>query len=325
MVVSRRPTAASQTLAEGDTDAIPIGRTHATIVALTACNKILPKPRIPAQHDEHARPALRVNDPSHTVTSVAGIGKHALFRARGGSPGRANAYLSLAQYRAILAVQEVRHGATRPSVAGAAAGASVVVLKQFYPLDAAAIDAELEAQRAEPTLGSAHGTDFAAGEIIGRSVAAAVLVLAATDNNGLTSPGVPPVGPGYWISSGAPIVRGGFGATPFFLTSGSELRLPPPPTFGSRRFRRARRSAHARRQSNGATGNQPEVVPFPHHLQRNRDGSHREYHRSERDAARSRLCKHGRWGRPHRVLDQVRLWFVRPTQAVRASHSRLAA
>ena len=41
---------------------------------------------------------------------------------------------------------------------------------------------------------------------------------------------------GFWVSSGAPIVRGGFGARPFFLTSESELRAAPPPAFGSTRY-----------------------------------------------------------------------------------------
>lgn len=157
-----------------------------------------------------------------------------LFRSRGNpNAGRTAAYLSLAQYRAVLAAQNGRHGQTRPSLAGAAAGASVVVLKQFYPLDGASIDASLAAQRAESPLGAEINQDFAEGEAIGRQVAASVLAFAASDHFGVASPGLPPVGPGYWFSSGAPIVTSGFGARPFFLTSGSELRLPPPPAFGS--------------------------------------------------------------------------------------------
>jgi hypothetical protein len=110
------------------------------------------------------------------------------------------------------------------------------VLKQFYPLDAASIDAEIAAQRAETPLATEHNLDFADGEAIGAAIGAAVLAFAASDNFGQTSPGVPPVGAGFWVSSGAPIVRGGLGARPFFLTSGAELRLPPPPAFGSPAF-----------------------------------------------------------------------------------------
>jgi membrane-associated phospholipid phosphatase len=158
-----------------------------------------------------------------------------LFRARGGPSGRIMAYLSLAQYRAVLAAQDGKVGSTHPSLAGAAAGASVVVLKQFFPLDAAALEAELEAQRlAIPEPGKRQ--NFAAGEAIGRKIGTEVLAFAATDNFGVLDPGSPPVGPGFWTSSGAPIVRGGYGARPFFLTSGSELRSPPPPAFGSPEF-----------------------------------------------------------------------------------------
>lgn len=159
-----------------------------------------------------------------------------LWRARGGPAGRINTYLSLAQYQAVLAAQDGKVGSTHPSLAGAAAGASVVVLKQFYPLDAAALEAELEAQRLETPWPGERNRDFAAGEAIGRDIGTEVLALAATDNFGVLDPGLPPVGPGFWTSSGAPTVRGGYGARPFFLTSGSELRSPPPPTFGSPEF-----------------------------------------------------------------------------------------
>lgn len=160
----------------------------------------------------------------------------ALFRVRGGNAGRVNAYVALAQYRAAVAADEAKQGRSRPSLAAAVAGASVVVLKQFYPLDVASIDAELALQAAESPAGSEHNKDFNAGEAIGRQMGAAVLALAATDNYGATSPGTPPVGAGKWVSSGAPIVRGGLGARPFFLLSGSELRLPAPPAFGSPEF-----------------------------------------------------------------------------------------
>ena len=48
-----------------------------------------------------------------------------------------------------------------------------------------------------------------------------MLAQAATDNYYVKSPGVPPVGPGYWIPAPrpAPIVRSLDGVRPFFLTS----------------------------------------------------------------------------------------------------------
>jgi membrane-associated phospholipid phosphatase len=155
-----------------------------------------------------------------------------LFRARGGGPGRIDAYLSIAQYRAILAAMADQSGPPRASSAAAAAGASVVVLKQFYALDAATLESEITAQRSGPSWPGEQQADFAKGEAIGRQVGAAVLAQAATDGFGALDPGSPPVGDGYWHSA-TPSVRGGYGARPFFISYGGDLLAPPPPAFGS--------------------------------------------------------------------------------------------
>jgi membrane-associated phospholipid phosphatase len=209
----------------------------ATMLAVGACTDTPTATRTNA----HMKPSLNTVPTAQGGPSTSSVRWNriaiGLFRTRGNpNVGRTNVYLSIAQYRAVLAAQGARHGESRPSLAGAAAGASVVVLKQFYPLDAASIDAALAAQHAESPLGTEINEDFAEGEAIGREVAAAVLAWAALDNFGVASPGLPPVGPGYWVSSGAPIVTGGFGARPFFLTSGSELRRSPPPAFGSAEY-----------------------------------------------------------------------------------------
>lgn len=176
-----------------------------------------------------------VNDPATPLSTVQWNRRAIrLFLARGGVGMRINTYLALAQYRAVLAAEEAK-GPTHPSLGAAAAGASVVVLKQFFPLDALTIDSALEAQR-HASSPNERNKDFGAGEAIGRMVGGAVLAYAATDNFALTSPGSPPLGAGRWISSGAPVVGAGFGARPFFLKSGSELRLPPPPKYGSPAF-----------------------------------------------------------------------------------------
>jgi hypothetical protein len=244
----------------------------------------------------------------------------ALFRARGGNAGRVNAYVSLAQYRAALAADQAKDGRSQPSLASAVAGASVVVLKQFYTLDAASIDAELAAQRAEAPVGNEHNKDFDAGEIIGRDIGAAVLALAATDNFGATSPGTPPVGPGLWISSGAPIVRGGLGARPFFLTSGSELRLPPPPAYGSADFLAA--LAEVRSLSDARTADQIAItqawVPFSGVVFNGvaTDLIDR-YRRSELEAAR--IVAYANAAAFDAIIacfdTKFAYWFIRPTQA----------
>ena len=133
-------------------------------------------------------PALDANAVSSGTSTVRWNRKAlALFRARGGNPGRALAYLGVAQYRAALAVADAKQGQARPSVAGAVAAASARVLKQFYPLDVGSIDSDLAAQRAEEPFGSERNRDFASGEAIGDSVGLTVLALAATDNFGLTN------------------------------------------------------------------------------------------------------------------------------------------
>ena len=99
----------------------------ATMVALTACNDAPT-----TQGDYPLATATSLNEPSSPVSCVRWNRKaRALFRARGGALARANAYLSLAQYRAVLAAQDAQHGTLRPSAAGAVAGASAAVLRQF--------------------------------------------------------------------------------------------------------------------------------------------------------------------------------------------------
>ena len=244
----------------------------------------------------------------------------ALFRARGGNAGRMTAYLSLAQYRAVLAADDRRHGQDRPSPAGAAAGASVVVLKQFYPGDAAAIDAALATQRAELPLGTERNKDFEVGEAIGREVAAGVVAFAASDNFGLTSPGVPPVGPGYWTSSGAAIARGGLGARPFFLTSATELRSAPPPPFGSPAYLTA--LAEVRAIALGRTPEQVAIVlkwvPFSGPVFNGIVADLIEkYHRSELEAAR--VLAYANAAAFDAIIacfdTKFAYWFIRPTQA----------
>ena len=243
-----------------------------------------------------------------------------LFRVRGGSPGRVNAYVALAQYRAALAAVGARDGRSQPSPAGAVAAASVVVLKQFYPLDAASIDSALAAQRAESPRGSEHSKDFGAGEAIGQQVGVAVLALAATDNFGATSPGTPPVGAGRWVSSGAPIVRGGLGARPFFLTSGSELRLPAPPAFGSPEFLGA--LAEVRAFSDSRTAAQIAItqswVPFSGVVFNGVATTLIDkYHRSELEAAR--IVAYANTAAFDAIIacfdTKFAYWFIRPTQA----------
>ncbi len=161
------------------------------------------------------------------------------------------AYLTLAQYNAVVTAEDAKYRGRRASPAGAVAGASVVVLKNFFPLDSAVIDAKLEEARAAAESGDKnHGQenvrfstrhrgrhersdgDFAAGELVGRAVGAAVVSYAATDNFNLLPLPPVPTGPGYWFSA-TPAAKALWGTRPFFLTSADQFRPPPPPAFGS--------------------------------------------------------------------------------------------
>jgi membrane-associated phospholipid phosphatase len=243
-----------------------------------------------------------------------------LFRARGGGPGRVNAYLSIAQYRAVLAAQADNSGPPHASPAAAAAGASVVVLKQFYALDAATLEDEIATQRSGPRWPGEQQNDFAKGEAIGRQVGAAVLAEAATDGFGALDPGAPPVGPAYWISSGAPIVRGGYGARPFFLTYGGELLAPPPPAFGTAAYLAA--LAEVRAISDTRTAEQLAIarrwVPFSGPVfDLVATDLIVKYRRSELEAAR--ILAYANAAAYDAIIGcfytKFHYWFVRPSQA----------
>jgi hypothetical protein len=150
-------------------------------------------------------------------------------------------YLSLAQYNAAVAAKKANDRGEHPSIAAAVGGASVALLSAaaFFPARAAFFEAELDAQEAGPRWPGEAKRDFAAGEAIGREVAAAVLASAATDgftgsNAGVTMPACP----GCWLSAPGllPLFPRLGEMRPFFLTSGSQFRPAAPPAFGSAEF-----------------------------------------------------------------------------------------
>ena len=170
---------------------------------------------------------------------------------------RLSAYLSLAQLRAAE-----NAGATvpHPPTSAAIGGASAAVLSTYFPADIAEIEAALDAQEERAPWPGAKHEDFAAGEAIGRAAAARVIAYSFGDLIGLTNPGTPPIGPGFWVWNGGPIARGSLGARPFFLTSADELRPPPPPAFGSAEFSAA--LAEVRRISDTRTADQLALAQY---------------------------------------------------------------
>ena len=246
-------------------------------------------------------------------------------------PGNAQAaasrmltYLSLAQYRAALAAEAGTDGAMHPSVSAAVGGASAAVLNAFFPLDVATIEGQLDADLAAPGWPGEANRDADAGVAIGRAVGAAVVALAASDNYLVVPTGNPPVGPGFWVSSGAPIVRSLHGTRPFFLTSPSQLRVPPPPAFGSSAFLAA--LAEVRTISDTRTPEQLAIAQFfawatapftAGNLNLIADDLIGDHHRTEREAARILAYANAAAFDAQIACWDSKLfyWFIRPSQA----------
>lgn len=171
------------------------------------------------------------------------------------------AYLSLAQYAAVVAAEESRHG-PRPSPDVAVAAASATVLSYFFPSEAQAL-ADMVSGPELPGQGSSY-PHVAAAEALGRHVGGELIARAQTDGFDATWTGTVPVGPGLWSSSANPpapplLPLQGQMRT-FFLTSGSQFRPPPPPAFGSAEYLAA--LAEVRHISDTRTTEQTHIAQF---------------------------------------------------------------
>lgn len=139
------------------------------------------------------------------------------------------AYLSLAQYRAVLATSGDHHEefAAHPSARGAVAGASAAILEYVFPAGTATFEADVASQEGSK--------QFAAGEALGRSIGANVVASAKTDHFDAVWTGTVPVGPGLWTGTN-PLLPLLGQMRPFYMSAGSEFRPPAPPAFGSPEF-----------------------------------------------------------------------------------------
>ncbi|MEP6733467.1 MAG: vanadium-dependent haloperoxidase [bacterium] len=169
-------------------------------------------------------------------------------------------YLSLAQYRAVLAAESPAQASAQPSIAAAVSRASATVLSSFFPLDAPTIAQDLAVDLAHQEWAGAKNQDVGAGDAVGKQIGDGVVGQAATDLYLTVSVGAPPVGAGYWVSNGTPIVRSLWGTTPFFLTSPNQFRAPPPPSFGSSQYLAA--LTQVRAISDGRTASQLAIAQY---------------------------------------------------------------
>ena len=235
-----------------------------------------------------------------------------------GTEARILTYLSVAQNNAIVAAEDTKDHGNHASPAAAAAGASLVVLKSFFPLDAALLDGKLLAQRAATAWPGEQQKDFAAGEAVGRTIGALVVVYAATDRVGLTPAPANPGGPGNW--TGVNTLRGFYGARTFALLSGDQFRPGPPPAFGSAAFNAA--LAEIRSLSDHLSPAQLAVAQFwnnrgPAYMNSVAVDLITSHHNSEREAARVlALANMAAFDVLNACFDaKLAYYFIRPSQA----------
>jgi membrane-associated phospholipid phosphatase len=207
------------------------------VLALAACTDAVPLPTLPATD------AARANRAAPRDRETASVRWSALTRAisvrRGANPliaSRLFALVSVAMYDADIAALDAKARGQHPSEAAAVASASATVLRGLYPVEGAAIDAQLLADgQYFPSIPSERDADWALGVPVGNAVGLAVLAHAASDGVGAVWGGTLPVGPGFWYPAPGvpPIAPQWGGIRPWFLTSNDQFRPAPPPAFGS--------------------------------------------------------------------------------------------
>jgi membrane-associated phospholipid phosphatase len=236
------------------------------------------------------------------------------------------ALLTVAQYNAIVDAEQAKERDVHPATRGAVAGASAAVLSYIYPQEAAYFAGLVDQQETSaPAPGSGHD-DFAAGETIGRAVAATVIARAQTDGFFAPFTGTVPVCAGCWVPVPTPPAFATLGqAKTFFLTSGSQFRPAPPPAFGSAAFNAA--LAEVRQIADTRTAQQDSIAKFwalpagtvsaQGYL--NKVGSElvMQYHLSEREAAHRlalmNMAAYDLIVASHEA--KYHYWLIRPSQA----------
>lgn len=156
---------------------------------------------------------------------------------------RLYAALSVAEYRAVSAIDDEDQDGTIPAEGlgaggrsaleahrGAVAGASAQVLAFFFPSSSAASE-QLVQDEANTGPGNVH-PEFTRGLGIGRVIGDAVVERTRNDHFTVPFTGTIPTGTGLWIPKGPPIGATLSGMTRYFMSSADQFRPPLPPTFG---------------------------------------------------------------------------------------------
>ena len=209
------------------------------IAGLTACAGDATAPAAAVAANAAAAEASVFAQPTATVYwhSIA----RTLTNKYGGPQQKAArlfAYLSRAEYQAVLAADDDNEDFAHPSARGAVAGASAVVLAAAFPAEQSTLDATVATEAAMEVDGrSVHG-DWAAGEALGRQIGGRVVADEASDR--FILPWSIDMKPSWatWSSlTGALPVFPRLGEMrPFFLVSGDQFRPAAPPQPGSPEF-----------------------------------------------------------------------------------------
>jgi membrane-associated phospholipid phosphatase len=128
---------------------------------------------------------------------------------------------------------EVANSPSYPAEHAVAAGAASTILSYLFPDHAADFAAKAEAAAQSRLLaGVNYPSDVEAGLELGRAVAEQVIARAMADGSDAVWDGVMPTGAGYWTGEN-PIQPNSGSWETWVLTSGDQLRPPPPPAYDS--------------------------------------------------------------------------------------------
>src|SRR5215207_8692308 len=235
------------------------------------------------------------------------------------------ALLTVAQYNAIVDAEQAKERSLHPADRGAVAGASVAVLKYIYPQEATYLEGLVDQQ--ETSAPSAHDRheDFASGEAIGHTIAAAVIERAKTDGFFAPFTGTVPTCAGCWLPTTPPAFATLGQAKTFFLASNDQFRPGPPPAFDSPAYAAA--LAEARHIADTRTAEQDSIAKFwalgagtvsaQGYLNREASDLAVQYHLSERETAhRLALMNMAAYDvivASHEA--KYHYWLIRPSQA----------
>ena len=232
-----------------------------TVVSLLACSDRPTAPNESPSRSPRAASAALSSNSAHPVGTLASVTWEAradtLAASRSLSPivaGRAYGLVGVAQYGAAIAATPdddaqggEDNGTSSPSpeahyyvIRGAVTGASAQVLRYLFPLDVAAIEAQVATEGAVGAPGIQ--SQFAQGVAIGRAIGDLVVQHGRADGFA-NADGTPKVwdpsslrsGPTIWHMDvdATPHVPAGFQfpmMRPYYLESPSQFRPPPPPT-----------------------------------------------------------------------------------------------